>query len=68
MQKIYVLKKYVLASSAREAIDKDMTTPVDDCWAEENIHKEYLSDQSKKTMGFETKPEGPDPLKDFPSK
>lgn len=68
MQKIYVLKKYVLASSAMEAIQKDKTTEVDDCWAEENVHKEFLSDQSKQTIGFQTSPEKPKiNLDDFPS-
>jgi hypothetical protein len=36
---IFVVKKYILASSAKEAIKKDKTTPVDDCWMDEDFKK-----------------------------
>lgn len=31
----YVIRKYVMASSAQEAIRMDKRTPVDDCWVDE---------------------------------
>jgi len=54
MKKIYVVRKFVLAESVIEALQKERTQPVDDCWAEESTHKEFLHDQQKETIGFTT--------------
>lgn len=57
-QKIYVVKKYVLATSAADAIQKEKSTAVDDCWAEEETHKEFLKKKVKNTeVGFHFEPE-----------
>lgn len=57
-KKIYVVRKYILARDARDARDAlrlEKSHPVDDVWAEENTHKEHLSDKLKssdKKLGF----------------
>lgn len=51
--KIYIIKKYVVAKNAQEAIRKDKTTPVDDCWIEESDGKAYLESIRKNNFkGF----------------
>ena len=59
MQKIKKTKKYILANSALEAIQLEKNLPVDDCWAEENTHKEFLQDQQKtgRSVGFQSSPQ-----------
>lgn len=37
--KLFVVKKYIKAKSAAEAIRKDKTTPVDDVWVDEDWKK-----------------------------
>jgi hypothetical protein len=39
-QKLYIVKKYILAKSASDAIRKDKKTPVDDCWMDEDFKKQ----------------------------
>jgi len=58
MQKIYITKKYILANSALEAIQLEKNLPVDDCWAEENTHKDFLQDKQKNgnPVGFQSSP------------
>lgn len=51
-KKIYIIRKYILANSAKDAISKDKKSPVDDCWVEENTHKEFLMETQKKQIGF----------------
>lgn len=54
MKKIYVIRKYVLASSAEEAIRLSKRKAVDDCWVEDETHKKVLDIQIKKgnNIGF----------------
>lgn len=55
MKKIYIIRKYIVAKSAAEAIRKEKKVAVDDCWVEDNTHKEYLYEQieGKKDIGFQ---------------
>lgn len=41
--KLFIVRKYILASSAKEAIKKDKTTPVDDVWVDEDFKKQLSS-------------------------
>lgn len=54
MKKIYVVRKYVLANSAEEAIKLSKRKAIDDCWAEDDTHKEILRELIKKEnkIGF----------------
>jgi hypothetical protein len=55
MKKIYIVRKYVVAESADEAIRISKRKPVDDCWAEDDTHKELLKEiikTSNKGIGF----------------
>jgi len=51
-KKIYIVRKYILAKDAKEALRLDKVTPVDDVWAEDATHKEYLDNQIKNVLGF----------------
>ena len=42
-EKLFVIKKYIKAYSALDAIEKDKTTPVDDVWVDEDWKKDNLS-------------------------
>jgi hypothetical protein len=55
MKKIYVVRKYVLANSAEEAMKLSKRKPIDDCWAEDDTHKEILREMVKKEnkIGFQ---------------
>lgn len=37
--KLFIVRKYILAKSASDAIKKDKTTPVDDVWVDEDFKK-----------------------------
>ena len=50
MRKIYVVRKYVVASSVEEALQKEKKTPVDDCWLEEQTQKDWLEEKSGKHL------------------
>lgn len=53
---IYIIRKYVLANSAKEAIRKEKSVQVNDCWLEENSQKTYLETlEKKKETGFKPK-------------
>lgn len=41
-QKLYVVKKYIFARSASEAISKDKKTKVYDCWVDEDYKKQLV--------------------------
>ena len=49
-QKRFILRKYVMASNAREALRKDKTSEVDDVWVDDDWKK--LHDQANKDVGF----------------
>lgn len=50
MRKIYVVRKYVVASSVEEALQKEKKIPVDDCWLEEQTQKDWLEEKSGKNL------------------
>lgn len=47
--KLYVVRKYIRAISAQEAIKKDKVAPVDDVWLDEDYKK---SAQGASAIGF----------------
>jgi len=47
-KRVYVVRKYIVATSAKDAILKDKSTPVHDCWLEENSQKEMVNEISVK--------------------
>lgn len=49
--KLFVVRKYVMASSAQAAIRKEKSLPVDDVWVEEEWKKNN-SPRSGKPTGF----------------
>lgn len=51
MKKLYIVRKYIMATSAKDAIKKDKTAPVDDVWADENWLRE-TSDKASGNVGF----------------
>ena len=56
MKKIYCIRKYVLANSAQEALNKERKAQVDDVWVDEGTHKEYLQQlQANEIKGFKNK-------------
>lgn len=42
--KLYVVRKYIKATNAAQAIRKDKTTPVHDVWVEEGYKDKSLAD------------------------
>jgi hypothetical protein len=48
-QKRYIVRKYIFARSASDAIRKDKTAPVDDVWLDEK-----WDEQAVKQVGFST--------------
>lgn len=56
MKKIFVIRKYVLAKNAKEAMKLDFKTPIDDCYAHDDTHREFLLDMQKNEIeGFRGK-------------
>jgi hypothetical protein len=55
--KLYVIRKYVSARSAAEAIRKDKDTPVDDVWLSEKAQE---SREEPPAIGFLTRTEADD--------
>lgn len=51
-KKQFVIRKYVMANSALEAIRLDKITPVDDCWVDDEWKKENIKNPA---MGFKEK-------------
>lgn len=54
MEKLFVIKKYVMAKSAHDAIKKDKKTQVDDVWVHEDWHKMDVEKkfEKKDKIGF----------------
>lgn len=42
MQKLFVVRKYIMAKSAQEAIKKDKAHPVDDVWISDEWHSKHI--------------------------
>ena len=57
MKKVYIVRKYVWAESAEEAIKKSKRQKVDDCWADDATNQELLKAKMTKQleMGFKKK-------------
>ena len=51
-EKMFVVKKYIMARSAKEALDKDLKTPADDCWVDEEWRKND-KDKLADAIGFQ---------------
>lgn len=49
-QKLFIVKKYVWANSASQAIRKEKSTPVDDVWIDDDWKKN--SNTPKDAIGF----------------
>lgn len=49
--KLFVIRKYIVASSAKEAISKDKNHPVEDVWVDEEWKKNNPV-LTKQDMGF----------------
>lgn len=47
MKKVYVIRKYVLAENVQEALKLDSQTKVDDCYANDDTHRDYLQELMK---------------------
>lgn len=52
MEKIYIIRKYIKAKSAKDALKKEPRVPVDDIWTDEETHKEFLKEQMKSKIGY----------------
>lgn len=48
-QKRFIIRKYVMATSAKDALRKERTAEVDDCWVDEK----WLDEQTRQ-IGFKT--------------
>lgn len=53
-QKLFVIRKYIKASSASDAIKKDRSTPVDDVWIDDEWKKNQAN-QLSDAVGFSVK-------------
>lgn len=49
-EKRFIIRKYVMATSAQNAIKKDKITPVDDVWIDEKWKE--LNDNIQQQIGF----------------
>lgn len=49
--KIYIVKKYILAKNAEDALK----IKPDDVYAEETCHREHLNELTKSNLGFKKK-------------
>ena len=56
MEKLYVVKKYVMANSAKAAILKERKTSVDSVWIDEEWYKNNLAMPTKEVSFHEKKP------------
>jgi hypothetical protein len=50
--KLYVVRKYIKATSVAQAIRKDKQTPIHDCCIEDSFKERSLAD----AIGFNTEP------------
>ena len=52
MRKLFVIRKYIMADSAKDAIKKEKEHPVDDVWIDEDFRRNLMSVDVIKDMGF----------------
>jgi len=50
--KLFIVRKYIMAKSAKDAIRKDKLKPVDDVWVDEKWKDKQL-DQLPSAIGFD---------------
>lgn len=55
-KKMFVVRKYILATNAKQAIKLDKITPVDDVWIDADFQKKQF-DQLASSIGFAHYPE-----------
>lgn len=53
-EKMFIVRKYITASSAAQAIRRDKTHPVDDVWIDEEWRKNNIT-QLPPSVGFSAK-------------
>ena len=53
-QKLFIVRKYIMATSAKQAIIKDKLTPVDDVWIDDEWKKNNPTEQNnlQSAIGF----------------
>ena len=49
---MFIVKKYIMATSAQEALRKERSTPADDCWVDEDWRK-ASKDNLASAIGFQ---------------
>ena len=54
-EKLFVVRKYVKANSAAEALRKERRIKPDDCWIDDEWRKANIEESSGKEMGFRLK-------------
>ena len=52
-QKIFIVRKYVKARSAAEALRKESGVAADDCWVDDEWRKANLDSSEGKVMGIQ---------------
>lgn len=55
-KKMFVIKKYVMATSAHEALKRERLVRPDDVWVDEDFRKEHKY-ELQSAIGFETFPD-----------
>lgn len=48
--KLYIIRKYIMAPSAKDALKKDKHAPVDDVWVDDDWKK--MNVEAKASIGF----------------
>lgn len=48
---MFIVRKYIMATSAKDALRKDLKTPADDVWIDEEWKKKQL-EQLPSAIGF----------------
>jgi len=52
-QKLFIVRKYIMASSVLQAVKKDKTHPVEECWLDEDYKKKAVESLTP-SIGFLT--------------
>ena len=48
MENLYIVRKFVVAKSAKDAIKKEKDTPVHDVWVEDSFQKLFIENKFNK--------------------
>lgn len=49
---MFVIKKYIMATSAHDALKRERMFRPDDCWVDEDWKKEHKNDNLQSCIGF----------------